>query len=96
MFSLFDSFHCTLSLSSIPSPLFSDACVHVIESEPGAGSHPGVQQPNNLSAQYPARPAGKKLCVHMCVHVSMIGENLFQPSHNQHFSACADAFGMPS
>lgn len=42
---------------------FLGACVHVIESEPGAGSRPGVQQPNKLSAQYQARPAGKKLCV---------------------------------
>lgn len=41
--------------------------VHVIESEPGAGSRPGVQWSNKLSAQNQARPAGKKLCV--CVYV---------------------------
>lgn len=41
--------------------------MHVIESEPGAGSRPGIQQANKLSAQYQARPAGKKLCV--CVPV---------------------------
>lgn len=43
--------------------LFCDACVHVIDSKPGAGSCPGVQQPYKLSAQYQAWPAGKKLCV---------------------------------
>lgn len=42
---------------------YPDACVHVIESKPGAGSRPGIQQPNKLSAHYQARPAGKKLCV---------------------------------
>lgn len=65
MCSLFDFCHFTLSLFSL------DACVHVIESEPGAGSRPGVQQPNKLSAQNQARPAGKKLCVHICVHTVM-------------------------
>lgn len=67
--SLFDFHHCTLPLFSVfyflPSFL-PDACVHVIESEPGAGSRPGVQQPNKLSAQYQARPAGKKLRVSVC------------------------------
>lgn len=78
MCSLFDFCHCTLSLSSIFSPPFPVACVHVIESEPGAGSRPGVQQRNKLSAQYQARPAGKKLCVYayVCAHVSVIGETL--------------------
>lgn len=85
---LFNFCHCTLSLSSIFFPPFPDACVHVIESEPGAGSRPGVQQPNKLSAQYQARPAGKKLCVYayVCAHVSVIGETHFQPSHNYLFS----------
>lgn len=84
MCSLFDFCHCTLSLSPIFSPPFPVACVHVIESEPGAGSRPGVQQRNKLSAQYQARPAGKKLCVYayVCAHVSVIGETHFQPSHN--------------
>lgn len=72
---------------------FPDACLHVIESEPGAGCRPGVHQPNKLSAQYQARPAGKKLfmyvcvCVYLCVHVSVIGVTPLQPSHNYHTSA---------
>lgn len=93
MCSLFDFCHCTLSLSffffffSFPFP---DACVHAIESEPGAGSRPGVQQPNKLSAQYQARPAGKKLCVYacLCAHICVTGVIPFRPSHNYHKSAC--------
>lgn len=65
--------------------------MHEIESEPGAGSRPGVQQPNKLSAQYQARPAGKKLCVYayLCVHICAIVTPV-QPSHNYRisFSAC--------
>lgn len=89
MCSLFDFCLCTLHLS-IFFPPFPDACVHVIESEPGAGSRPGVQQPNKLSAQYQARPAGKKLCMYayLCAHICVIGVNPFQPSHNCHSSAC--------
>lgn len=67
---------CTLSICfylffMFSSPFSPDACVHVIESEPGACSCPGVQQANKLSAQYQARPAGKKLrcsaCLCVCV-----------------------------
>lgn len=55
--------------------------MHVIESEPGAGSRPGIQQPNKLSAQNQARPAGKKLCVCiLCAHLSVTGVTPFHPS----------------
>lgn len=47
----------------------SDACVHVIEPEPGAGSRPGVQYLNKLSAQFSARTAGKQLCLCFCTRL---------------------------
>lgn len=62
------TFATTLYLSPYFFFPFPDACLHMIESEPGAGSRPGVQQPNKLSAQNQARPAGKKLCVRTCEH----------------------------
>lgn len=51
--------------------------MHVVDSEPGAGSCPGIQHPYKLSAQYQAWPAGKKLCVYefLCPesHVFFLG-----------------------
>lgn len=51
--------------------------MHVVDSEPGAGSRPGIQHPYKLSAQYQAWPAGKKLCVSefLCTksHIYFIG-----------------------
>ena len=78
---------------------FPDACVHVIESEPGAGSRPGVQQPNKLSAQYPARPAGKQqlcgcgcgcvcVCVYFFLHASVIGVTPYLTLSLFNASAC--------
>lgn len=68
---LFDFCHGTISLSPFFFVLLPDACVHVIGSEPGAVSRPGVQQPNKLSAKYQVRPAGKRLCVRLCVRTSV-------------------------
>lgn len=43
--------------------------MHVIEPEPGAGSRPGVQYLNKLSAQFSARTAGKQLCLCFCTRL---------------------------